>query len=150
MVAFTESFEEKARHIAKDVDVHDWDNSLPAVLKRNIALTLNQIDRLREFHDKHRTQFLETECDLGTELMQMEARTPPYSPMRFPEREKLNRSLIGIKNEQRKHNVIYEDKLQNLQKTLLKLLHEYEQIKTMNHEHRQNHPKARTGNAPAS
>lgn len=146
MTGFTGSLEEKANQITKSMD-NNWDNSIPSVLKREIALAANQIDHLRESHKSQNKSFTKAECDIGTELLQMKERAPKYSPYKFPERERFQARLQGVASERRRFKIHYEEKMQNLQKHLLGLIHKYEQIKNINHEPRQSYPKARTFNA---
>ena len=59
MTGFTESLEEKADQIIKSNDNNNWDNSIPAVLKREIALAANQIDHLRKSHKYQNKGFVQ-------------------------------------------------------------------------------------------
>jgi hypothetical protein len=147
MTDFPESLEEKAENIIKDFDFQDWDNSIPAVLKREIALTLDQIKQLRKFHKTQILRLGNTECEIGTEMIQTEDRTPKYSPYKYPEREKFQRQLLGVKSERVRQDVFYQDRLQNLHRILLGLIHKYEQIRNIDDKPRQNFRKARTSNA---
>ena len=65
---------------------------------------------------------LDSECDIETELMQMEARTPRYSAYRFPEREKLQRRLGHIAVERRQFTMTLADKMDSFHDRLLSLL----------------------------
>lgn len=150
MTDFPESLEEKAENIIKDFDFQDWDNSVPAIFKREIALTLDQIKRLQKLHKKQVSMLGNAECEIDTEMLQMEARTPKYSPYKYPEREKFQRQLLGIKSERAREDVFYEDRLQNFHRTLLGLIHKYEQIRNIDDKPRQNFRKARTSNARTS
>ncbi len=134
MTSFTQSLEDKANQIIKSSSKDEWNNSIPAILKREIAFTINQIDRLRDFQKHQLSELDRTKRDVGTELLQMEDRTPRYSPRRYPEREKLQRQLVGLKGERRRQDVFYEEKLQALQKNLLGMIHRYEQISNMSND----------------
>jgi hypothetical protein len=147
MTDFPESLEEKAEKIIKNFDLEDWDNSIPAIFKREIALTVDQIKRLQKFHKKQVSRLDNTECEIGTEMLQMEARTPKYSPYKYPEREKFQRQLLGVKSERAREDVFYEDRLQNFHRTLLGLIHKYEQIRNIDDKSRQDFTKTRTSNA---
>ena len=147
MTDFPESLEQKAENIIKNFDLQDWDNSIPAVLKREIALTLAQIKQLRKFHKEQILRLGDTECEIGTEIIQTEDRTPKYSPTKYPERERFQRQLLGIKSERVRQDVFYQDRLQNLYRILLELIHKYEQIRNIDDKPRQDSTKARTSNA---
>ncbi|MCH8133699.1 MAG: hypothetical protein IIA30_14190 [Myxococcales bacterium] len=58
----------------------------------------------------------------------MEARTPRYSPTRFPERDKLQRRLLGVEQERRRLIVQREKPLQELHDRLLSLLNKHRQL----------------------
>ena len=145
MAGFTESLEEKADRIISDIDDHD--SSIPSILKNKIALTVDQIKRLKSFHHNQVSRFGKTELDIGTEILQLDDRTPRYSPYKYPEREKLQRQQMGVKTEKRKEASFYEDKLQTLHKNLLELVQKYTLIRNINDGHRQYSPEARTFNA---
>ena len=147
MADFLESLEAKAEKIIKEFDPQDWDNSVPTILKREIALILNQIKQLKKFHNSQLSKLTDTECQIGTEMIQMEDRTPRYSSYKYPEREKFQRQLIGIKSERTRQDLFYEDRLQNLHRALLGLIHKYEQVHNIDDKPRQNSKKARTFNA---
>ena len=147
MAGFTESLEEKAEKIVRGIDDHDRNNLIPSILKNKIALSVDQIKRLKGFHRNQVSRFSKTELDIDTEILQLEDRIPRYSPAKYPEREKLQRQLIGIKTERRKEDSFYEDKLQGLHKNLLELVQKYTQIRNIDDRPRQYSPKARTFNA---
>ncbi len=144
MTDFMDSLEAKAEKIILGFDPRDWDNSIPAVVKREIALTLDQIRRLRDFHKNQLSNLSYSECQIGTELIQMQDRLPKYSSLKYPENEKFQRQLLGLKTDRRRQELFFEDKLQNLQRTLLGLIHKYEQVHTFDDKSRQNSAKTRT------
>jgi hypothetical protein len=148
MAKFTETLEKKARQLKIGLKHDDsWDLSLPSMIKREIALTVDQIDQVRKLHDDQLDSLQKNECDINTELMQMEDRTPRYSPYKYPEREKFMRSLLGIETEQRRIKVRTEERLRSLEKQLLLLMNKHEQIQTLDYEHRKAGTKTRTPNA---
>lgn len=147
MTDFIESLEKKAERITRKIDDQDWDNSIPSVLRRNIALTVHQIKNLRHLHSRQRDKLDRNKCDIDTEILQLEERIPRYSPYKYPEREKFHRQLLGVKSEIRRQDAVYEDRLQNLHKSLLGLIHQYEQVSNINNGHRQDSAKIGTLNA---
>lgn len=142
MAGFTESLEEKAKKIVGDDESYDRDSSIPSILKNKIALTVDHIERIKDFHQNQNSRFTKTELDIGTEILQLEDRTPRYSPYQYPEREKLQRQLMGVKTEKRKEETFYEDKLQGLHKDLLRLVQKYMQIRNIDDGPRQYSPEA--------
>jgi hypothetical protein len=142
MADFPASLVEKAEKIIRNFDPRDWDNSISSVLRREIALTLDQIKRLQKFHKTQLSRLSDSECKIGTEMIQEEDRTPKYSSSKYPEREKFQRQLLGIKSEIFRQDILYEDRLQNLHKNLLDLIHKYEQIRNIDDKPRQNFTKA--------
>ena len=122
------SLEEKARDIARDRLDNFWDSSLLAVIEREVALLLGQLDRVRTLHDEMQRDLLRDECYVGTELLQMEQRTPRYSPDRFPEREKMHKRIQGIHQERRRLTSTHTDQLHTLEDRLLILLNRHAQL----------------------
>ncbi len=147
MATFTETLEKKARRLKAGLKQDSWDLSLPSIIKREIALTVDQIDQTRKLRDDQLDSLHKNECDINTELIQMEDRTPKYSSHKYPEREKFLRSLQSIEAERRKTKVHTEDKLRSLENRLLALMNKHEQIQTLNNEHRKAGTKIRTLNA---
>ena len=114
--------EEKARDVVRDRLDNFWDSAPLAVIEREVALVLGQLDRVRTLHGEMQRDLLRDECYVGTELLQMEQRTPRYSPDRFPEREKMHRRIQGIHQERRRLRSTHTEQLQTLEDRLLSLL----------------------------
>jgi len=119
------ALEARARHIAQESMAMDETEAVENGIRREIALVIEQIDRLRAVHDQLVSSLLKIECYVDTELLQMEQRTPPYSPYRYPEREKLQRRLLEIDRERRDRRVVYEQRIAELHQRLLHLLNEH-------------------------
>lgn len=100
-------------------------DSIVAGLEREIAFVMEQIETLRATRDRLSKNLLQIECYVNTELLQMEQRTPRYSPYRYPEREKLQRRLLDIEHERRDRSVTHEQRLAELHKRLLDLLNQH-------------------------
>jgi len=147
MAKFTETLEKKARQLKTGLKQDSWDLSLPSIIKREIALTVDQIDQTRKLRDDQLNSLQKSECDINTELIQMEDRTPRYSPYKYPEREKFLRSLQGIEAERRRTKAHTEERLRSLENRLLSLMNKHEQIQTLDYEHRKAGTKTRTINA---
>ena len=130
--SFSRGLEERARKLLSSRDQQRPDVSVSSFIAENIALTLNQIDRQRMRGRKVCQSFLQSECYIGSELIQMEERTPRYSPYRFPEREKLQRRLGEIAKERRRFVVSDAETLDALHSQLLALLTKHRQLTPMN------------------
>ncbi len=95
---------------------------------REIELVLDQIDAWRAIRERLLNSLLRGDCYAGTELMQMEARTPRYSPHRFPEREKFQRRLFEIDKERRRLETQHERTVVELENRLFTLLEQHSQL----------------------
>ncbi len=130
MQSFAEGLEQRARD-AISSDSSSWEVegfSASAILKDQMALTLHQIGGLQDRRKKTDQSLLQEECEINTELMQMEQRTPPYSPYRFPEREKLQRRRGRVLEQGRRFMISHAEKLDALHDRLLSLLSRHRQI----------------------
>ena len=123
---FSATLEREAR---QNVDRHQADDdgelSVTGSLVREIALVLDQLDSLRDLDENQRLSMIRIECYTNTELMQMEERTPRYSPHRFPEREKFQRSLQRIEQERRRNADTAADRERHLHDRLLSLVERF-------------------------
>lgn len=124
----TKFLEIKARQLEKGFDRDSWDISIPSMIKREIALTAEQINSLQKLHEDQFSKLLQAECDTNSELMQMEQRMPRYSPCRFPERDKLQQRLFNIEKERRNLTLRLQDRKQSLEDRLLSLINKHEQL----------------------
>lgn len=129
-LSFRETLEERARLVARARQTPRWDSEwgATAVLERRIAVTLDDLDGARVLRKRQLQSLLRVECYTDTELMQMEQRTPTYSPYRFPERAKLQRRLLKIERERRQLSTQHEDRMQTLHRELLGLLEQHAQL----------------------
>ena len=125
---FAKTLEEKANQLAAYPQKQQWDDSISSMIRREITLTVEQIQRLRERHDEQFNRLLRVECYVDTELMQMEQRQPGYVPYHFPEKEKLKQRLFDIEKERRNLSIRLEDKTQSLEERLLSLINKHQQI----------------------
>lgn len=130
MKKFKKTLEEKASEIAAYPKKQLWDNSIPGMLRREIALTVDQLRRLKGRHDEQFRRLLKLETYVDTELLQMEARQPKYAPYHFPEKEKLKQRLFDIEKERRNLSLRLEEKTQGLEDRLLSLINKHEQLET--------------------
>lgn len=128
MAKFKKTLEEKAEDIAAYPKKVIWENSVPGMIRREIALTVDQIKRLKERHDEQFRRLLRVECYVDTELLQMEQRQPRYVPYHFPEKDKLRQRLFDIEKERRNLSLRLEDKTQSLEDHLLSLINKHQQL----------------------
>ena len=128
MSKFTKSLEEKAEFLASVPKQEQWDKSIPSIVRREIALTVDQIKRLKERHDEQFLRLLRIECYVDTDLMQMEQRQPRYMPYHFPEKEKFKQRLFEIEKERRNLSLRLEEKTQGLEEKLLSLVNRCELV----------------------
>ena len=128
MDTFAKSLEEKAEHLVSVPKKQVWKKTIPSMLRREIALTVEQIKRLRKHHDDQFHRLLRIECYVDTDLMQLEQRIPRYVPYHFPEKEKLKQRLFEIEKERRNLSLKLEDKTQGLEDKLLGLINKHEQL----------------------
>jgi hypothetical protein len=128
MSKFAKTLEEKAEFIASVPKQEQWDKSILSILRREIALTVDQIKRLKERHDEQFLRLLRIECYVDTDLMQLEQRIPRYAPYHFPEKEKFKQRLFGIERERLSLSLRLEEKTQNLETRLLELINQHDQL----------------------
>ena len=128
MGKFRKSLEEKAEFLASVPKQERWDKSIPSIVRREIALTVDQIKRLREKHEEQFLRLLRIECYVDTDLMQLNERIPRYTPYHFPEKEKFKQSLFEIEKERRNLSLRLEEKTQGLEDKLLNLVNRHEQL----------------------
>jgi len=126
MSEFTKSLEEKAEFLASAPKKEQWDKSIPSIVRREIALTVNQIKRLKEKHEEQFLRLLRIECYVDTDLMQLEDRIPRYAPYHFPEKEKFKQRLFEVEKERRNLSLKLEEKARGLEDKLLSLVNRCE------------------------
>ena len=126
MSKFTKSLEEKAESLASVPKREQWDKSIPSIVRREIALTVDQIKRLKEKHEEQFLRLLRIECYVDTDLMRLEERIPRYAPYHFPEKEKFKQRLFEIEKERRNLSLKLEEKTQGLEDKLLSLVNRWE------------------------
>lgn len=126
--SFGKTLEDKANELTAERKLPLWDNSIPGMVRREIALTVDQIKRLRDRHDEQFRKLLKIECYVDTDLIQLEQRQPRYVPYHFPEKEKLKQRLFDIEKERRTLSLRLEEKTQSLEDRLLSLINKHEQL----------------------
>jgi hypothetical protein len=128
MGKFIKSLEEIANQLAGGSRKKMWDTSIPSMLRREIALTVDQMKRLKDQHDKQFQRLLRVECAIDTDLMQLK-QFEPWQPLYHPpEREKLKQRLFDIEKERRSLSLKLEEKTRSLEDKLLGLINKHEQL----------------------
>lgn len=128
MARFAKALKKKASQLVDDLNDRQWDISIPSMIRREIALAVDQTNRLKELHKEQLNRLLRIECYVDTELKQLEQRIPRYVPHHFPEKEKLRKRLFEIEGERRKLALRLEDKNRSLEDRLLTLINRHEQL----------------------
>jgi hypothetical protein len=126
MSKFAKTLEEKADSLASVPKREQWDKSIPSIVRREIALTVDQIKRLKERHEEQFDRLLRIECYVDTDLIRLEERIPRYTPYHFPEKEKFKQRLFEIEKERRNLSLKLEEKTQGLEDKLLSLVNRCE------------------------
>ena len=127
--SFGAELEERARQILErrsHTAGRPW--APTSALEDAIALSLDQVRDARARERVVLESLLKEECDVGTELLQMEDRTPRYSPYRFPERAKLRARLARLAEERRRLVIAQADRVNTFHDRLLSLLGKHAQL----------------------
>lgn len=125
---FGRKLEAFARSSLEELKYGSWNTSPSSVIDREIALTLDHMDRMKDLEERQKKNLLDVECAIDTELMSMEARTPRYSDKRFPEWERFQRQLHQIESERRNMMAFHESQRQALEAKLLILMNRRAQL----------------------
>jgi len=100
-----------------------------AAVRREIALTLDHIHRVRQVHNDLRRNLVKLECYIDTEIMQREPKPPHFYDKRIAERDMLRARLLRIEHERRQLAVVERERLQTLHDRLLILLERHRQLR---------------------
>jgi hypothetical protein len=117
--------EEKGREVLGSTHGGDLSVLPSSFVREDLSLLLHEIEQRRALEKGIEDSLLQQECHITTEMMQMESRTPRYSPYRFPEREKMQRRLDRLESERRRFRIVHAEKLACLHERLLTLLHKH-------------------------
>ena len=126
---FKKTLEDRVNDIAAYPARKLGDRTIPGMIRREIALTVSQMKRLKKLHDQQFRKLLRIECSIDTELMQLHQQQPrnlPWQPA--PEAARLKQQLFDIEKERRKLHFQLEDKTQSLEEKLLNLINRHDQI----------------------
>ena len=126
--SFSQRLEERARALA-DRSKREASRTAPtAGMEREIALTLDHLNRVREVHDDERHRLHRWEGTVNNELLQIEPRGPEYVDRHTLHRQILRSRLFKIDDERRQLNLHESKEVQGLQDRLLQLLNAHAQL----------------------
>jgi len=125
---FKKTLEDKANELAAAIPRNAWDVSIPATLRREIALTVEQVEQLRNQYDRQIRKLLRIECYVGTELLQLREGLPLYTNAHFPETVKLHQRLFEIEKQRRDLSLRLDEKNLDLESKLLTLINQHDQL----------------------
>jgi hypothetical protein len=117
-----ESLEERARIILAGSEFTLRDSAIPSELEREIALTLEHIDGVRNLHNDLRGRLSRLERYVDTDMLQLEPRPQDRVDWHRNERNSLKRRLEWIEEQRLKLSKEEAAKLEELHKKLLSLL----------------------------
>ena len=124
--SFAHSLEERAGETIRQRVPGSWDSGDPSLMiVREIALTLDHLDKVRKLHEHLARGLLRLECYIDTEIIQREPRPPVYEDPRLRERDMLRGRLLQIEQERRRLAIIRDEKLQALHDRLLTLMNKH-------------------------
>jgi len=126
--SFRKTLEDKADELAAEQNLPQWDTSLPAMLRREIALTLEQINQLKFLKQDQHLRLLRLECEINTQIKRYRQQMPWYASPHFPQEQELRQQLLDIGKEKRNLTVRLHDKKHTLEDRLLELVDKHEHI----------------------
>jgi hypothetical protein len=125
---FGKTLEDRADILVARAGAAAWDASIPSMLRREIALTLDQLEQVRFLTRDQQRRLLRQECDINTEIRSFQQSIPWYTSAHFPEEQTFKQRLFEIEKERRKLDQHYQDKRQALEDRLLALLNKHQQL----------------------
>jgi hypothetical protein len=128
--SFRRKLEDRARFIARDEDI--WDSSAISAVEREIALTIEQIEHLKEVNKESKQSLSASECSVCTDILNLEPRPLQYFDNNLKERNNLKTKVLKIDEQRRKLSSEGNDKLRVLQDRLLFLMNRLEELRTEN------------------
>ena len=125
---FGKSLEDRANELAAESSVYRWDTSIPSMIRREIALTAEQLEQIKFLTKDQMRRLLRQECDVNTAIKSYQQGIPWYTSSHFPEEQELRQRLFDIEKERRKLSAQYQDKRRTLEDRLLSLINKHEQL----------------------
>ena len=132
MIRNRDDLERRCRDLLRASHENEESETPATFVQRELALTLNHIQRLRR-RDRHAHQgLLERECDIETQIMNIRPSDHRYMPHRWAEQSRmviqLSASLAAVEDQRRRVNVDYDKRMQTLHDRLLQLLNMHAQL----------------------
>ncbi len=104
------------------------DDYAQPLVEHELGLVLAQLDRLRMLHRDADARFVDAECDIGTELLQMDAVRWWYLDSReerWRDRQRLKARRAALHLERLRSGVALEQQVRALEDRLLTLVHRH-------------------------
>lgn len=127
--SFLDRLERRARAVSGSGSSRTDDASVLSTLEDELSLTLEHLDRIRGEHERVQHLLTESECDIGTDLLQLAARQGRYGEDRFEDREHLKGKLLRIQEERRRLDAAHAQRVEVLQTRLLTLVGRHELLR---------------------
>jgi hypothetical protein len=122
-ISFGERLEKEAREMVTTRDSREANDSITFGIRREIALILDHMDRVRSLHSRLRRNLLQHEFYLSTEISQREPRGHQvYHDYRLPERDRLRDRLRELERERRHLAMVEGDQMRGLRDRLSGLM----------------------------
>lgn len=127
------SLEFKARAILEDNIRPVWEPSPLATILRDLRLALKQVEESKQLSEKIDKSITRSECQVGSELLKVNARSPEYSTNSHNERAALQGQLLALQSERRRLLLSKHEQSRQLNDRLLTILNRYHHL-VGNHE----------------
>ena len=147
MVAFKDKVFQRAKEIAHSVESPEWESDISSMVKQEIALLLGQIDQLDDHYSTQKGLFLDVECHIETELMQLGNRLPKYSSVIFPERERLMERLQRLGSEKGRLSDSILGRFISFESQLFSLIRKHDSVSLPLNGYRQNTKETKAADA---
>ena len=147
METFKDKVFQRAREIAHGVESPEWESDISSMVKQEVALLLGQIGQLENHYSAQKELFLDAECRIDSELMQLGNRLPKYSPVIFPERERLMERLQRIDSEKSRFSDSILGRFISLESQLFSLIRKHDSVSLPENGYRQNTKETKTSDA---
>ncbi len=127
--SFSQRLERQAREIVRRGRNREGQDPIILLIERDMALTLDHLDRLRDVHAEIRSSLMRHECELGTAILRREPPPPVYEDPRLPERDRLRDRIRHLDEERRRWSVQYVRDRQAILDRLSSLANRHRQLR---------------------
>ena len=129
MATITESLEAIALEVRENVIARERKPTALSSLEHEIALTSEQLDRLRQVHKEQLRRIVRAECYVDSDLIKLQSYQPAVFLFRLKVRDSLEGKLLNLDMERRKRIASYEKDIATLHDRLLSLLAQHAHLK---------------------